>query len=66
MADEARKMVGEYGIQLIDIVPRQIKYSDELTESVMDDMTGFGEIDETGEYVETESDEEESLYEDEE
>ena len=41
-------------------------FDDELTESVMDDMTGFGEIDETGEYIETESDEEESLYEDEE
>ena len=38
MADEARKMVGEYGIQLIDIVPRQIKYSDELTESVYNRM----------------------------
>lgn len=34
MADDARQMVGEYGIELIDIVPRQIKYSDELTESV--------------------------------
>lgn len=38
MAEEARKMVGEYGIQLIDIVPRQIKYSDELTESVYNRM----------------------------
>ncbi len=38
MADEARKMVGEYGIELIDIVPRQIKYSDELTESVYNRM----------------------------
>lgn len=38
MADDARKMVGEYGIELIDIVPRQIKYSDELTESVYNRM----------------------------
>lgn len=38
MADEARKMVSEYGIELIDIVPRQIKYSDELTESVYNRM----------------------------
>ena len=38
MAAEARKTIGEYGIELIDIVPRQIKYSDELTESVYDRM----------------------------
>lgn len=38
MANEARKMVGEYGIELIDIVPRQIKYSDEMTESVYNRM----------------------------
>ncbi|MCR5217416.1 protease modulator HflC [Treponema sp.] len=38
MAEEARKMVGEYGIELIDIVPRQIKYSDELTASVYNRM----------------------------
>ena len=38
MAEEARKTVGEYGIELIDIVPRQIKYSDELTESVYNRM----------------------------
>ena len=38
MAEEARKMVGEYGIELIDIVPRQIKYSDELTQSVYNRM----------------------------
>ncbi len=38
MADEARKMLSEYGIELIDIVPRQIKYSDELTESVYNRM----------------------------
>ena len=35
---EARQMVVEYGIELIDIVPRQIKYSDELTESVYSRM----------------------------
>ena len=33
MTVEANKLVPEYGIDLIDIVPRQIKYSDELTES---------------------------------
>ncbi|MBO5236030.1 MAG: protease modulator HflC [Spirochaetaceae bacterium] len=38
MATEARKMLAEYGIELIDIVPRQIKYSDELTESVYNRM----------------------------
>ncbi len=38
MADEARKMLSEYGIELIDIVPRQIKYSDELTQSVYNRM----------------------------
>lgn len=38
MTEEARKMMGEYGIELIDIVPRQIKYSDELTESVYNRM----------------------------
>ncbi|WP_428771103.1 protease modulator HflC [Treponema sp. HNW] len=38
MAAEARKTVGEYGIELIDIVPRQIKYSDEMTDSVYNRM----------------------------
>lgn len=38
MAENARRMVAEYGIELIDIVPRQIKYSDELTESVYNRM----------------------------
>ncbi len=38
MLAEARRMVVEYGIELIDIVPRQIKYSDELTESVYSRM----------------------------
>ncbi|MDP3176711.1 MAG: protease modulator HflC, partial [Spirochaetaceae bacterium] len=31
-------IVPEYGIEVIDIVPRQIKYSDELTESVYNRM----------------------------
>lgn len=34
----SRKLVPEYGIELIDVVPRQIKYSDELTESVYSRM----------------------------
>ena len=38
MTLEANKLVPEYGIDLIDIVPRQIKYSDELTESVFNRM----------------------------
>ncbi len=38
MTAEANKLVPEYGIDLIDIVPRQIKYSDELTESVYNRM----------------------------
>ena len=38
MADEARKIMPEYGIELIDILPRQIKYSDEMTESVYSRM----------------------------
>lgn len=38
MADEARKTLIEYGIDLIDIVPRQIKYADEMTESVYNRM----------------------------
>lgn len=38
MTAEANKLVPEYGIELIDIVPRQIKYSDELTESVFNRM----------------------------
>ncbi|MCR5699773.1 MAG: protease modulator HflC [Treponemataceae bacterium] len=38
MAEEARKMIPDYGIELIDILPRQIKYSDELTESVYNRM----------------------------
>ncbi|MCQ2587183.1 MAG: protease modulator HflC [Treponema sp.] len=38
MTVEANKLTPEYGIQVIDIVPRQIKYSDELTESVYSRM----------------------------
>jgi membrane protease subunit HflC len=30
----SRRMVPEYGIELIDVVTRQIRYSDELTQSV--------------------------------
>lgn len=38
MTQEANKLAPEYGIEVIDIVPRQIKYSDELTESVYNRM----------------------------
>ena len=38
MTLEANKLVPEYGIDLIDIVPRQIKYTDALTESVYNRM----------------------------
>lgn len=38
MTEEANKLAPEYGIRVIDIVPRQIKYSDELTESVYNRM----------------------------
>jgi len=38
MVQVAKKMMDEYGIELIDILPRQIKYSDELTESVYNRM----------------------------
>lgn len=34
----SRKLVPEYGIELIDVVPRQIRYSDELTQSVYNRM----------------------------
>lgn len=36
--ERARQTVPEYGIELIDVVPRQIKYSDELTQSVYNRM----------------------------
>ena len=32
--DRARRMVPEYGIELIDVVTRQVRYTDELTQSV--------------------------------
>jgi membrane protease subunit HflC len=32
--ERSRRMVPEYGIELIDVVARQIRYSDELTQSV--------------------------------
>ena len=38
MTSEANKLVPEYGIDLIDIVPRQVKYSDKLTDSVYSRM----------------------------
>jgi modulator of FtsH protease HflC len=38
MTEDANKLVPEYGIEVIDIVPRQIKYSDELTQSVYNRM----------------------------
>jgi membrane protease subunit HflC len=34
----SRRMVPEYGIELIDVVTRQIRYSDELTQSVYAQM----------------------------
>jgi len=34
MLNRSRRMVPEYGIELIDVVARQIRYSDELTQSV--------------------------------
>ena len=38
MAQESRVIEREYGIELIDVVPRQVKYSDDLTESVYNRM----------------------------
>ena len=38
MAEKARTEIVGYGIELIDIVPRQVKYSDELNESVYNSM----------------------------
>ena len=38
MLSRSRRMVPEYGIELIDIVTRQIRYSDDLTQSVYDRM----------------------------
>jgi membrane protease subunit HflC len=38
MLDMARQLTPEYGIEILDVVPRQIRYSDELTESVYNRM----------------------------
>ncbi|MBN1243161.1 MAG: protease modulator HflC [Spirochaetales bacterium] len=38
MLAEVGRLVPEYGIEVIDVVPRQIKYSEELTESVYSRM----------------------------
>jgi len=38
MRDEAQTIMPQYGIQLIDVIIRQIKYSDDLTQSVYDRM----------------------------
>jgi len=38
MLEIVRAIVPEFGIEVLDIVPRQIKYSDELTESVYNRM----------------------------
>ena len=38
MRDEARTIMPQYGMELIDVVIRQIKYSDDLTQSVYDRM----------------------------
>lgn len=38
MLDIAVQLTPEYGIEIIDVIPRQIRYSDELTESVYNRM----------------------------
>ncbi|MGL4985936.1 MAG: protease modulator HflC [Treponemataceae bacterium] len=38
MAEQARMILPNFGIELLDVVPRQIKYSDELTESIYNRM----------------------------
>jgi modulator of FtsH protease HflC len=38
MLSAVKPIVPQYGIEVIDIIPRQIKYSDELTESVYNRM----------------------------
>ena len=38
MLTAVKPIVPQYGIEVIDIIPRQIKYSDELTESVYNRM----------------------------
>jgi membrane protease subunit HflC len=38
MLEAVRPIVPQFGIEVIDVIPRQIKYSDELTESVFNRM----------------------------
>ncbi len=38
MLTSVKPIVPQYGIEVIDVIPRQIKYSDELTESVFNRM----------------------------
>jgi modulator of FtsH protease HflC len=38
MLEAVKPIVPQYGIELIDVIPRQIKYSDDLTESVYNRM----------------------------
>ncbi|HET6485633.1 MAG TPA: protease modulator HflC [Spirochaetia bacterium] len=38
MLNEARTIMPQYGMELVDVIIRQIKYSDELTQSVFDRM----------------------------
>ncbi|WP_059369986.1 protease modulator HflC [Treponema endosymbiont of Eucomonympha sp.] len=38
MRDKVRESTGDFGIELIDVVPRQIKYAEGLTESVYNRM----------------------------
>jgi len=38
MLSIAQQLTPEYGIEIIDVIPRQIRYSDELTESVYNRM----------------------------
>ncbi len=38
MRDDARIIMPQYGMELIDVIIRQIKYSDDLTQSVFDRM----------------------------
>jgi membrane protease subunit HflC len=38
MTNEAQKILKDYGVNLLDILPRQIKYADEMTQSVYSRM----------------------------
>ena len=38
MTSEAQKILKDYGVNLLDILPRQIKYADEMTQSVYSRM----------------------------